>query len=158
MFSKVRQFIPSIVTALIGLIIVLLIPYQIDLSKVRTDTAGINSQTIPYFLSYSIIMFSLLDILLKIVKKNKESQDSDPVSPMAYIRVFITFIGILVWILAVPYLGFVIAMSLLLIMIMLLMGNRKWYFVTAIPICTSLLLKYVFTEFVGRTLPSGLFF
>lgn len=161
MNTNIKKLVPSIITALIGIILVLLIPSQIDLSRVRNSSSvGMTAQTIPNFLAYAIILFSILDIVIKTIKKEVIVDEPKPaeVSYQAYLRVVFTFFGILIWILAGPYIGFVIGTTILLIVIMLLMGNRKWYLFTLIPLCTSFLLRFVFTEFVGRSLPSGIFF
>lgn len=159
MYSKISKYIPSIVTAVLGIVIFLIIPSQIDMSRVSNpEQHGIDSRTIPYFLALIIIFLSVLDLILKKIKPGIEVEKNIPVPFRSLLRVLLTIIGIFLWILTIPYLGFVIAMSLLLIFIMYLMGNRKWYLFLPIPILTSVILRYVFTEFVGRTLPSGIFF
>jgi hypothetical protein len=160
MFNKLKQYIPSIVTAIIGIAIFLIIPSQIDLSRISDSAkAGINSRTIPYFLSSLIILLSVIDILMRLKKTQKiESVEQQPINKSAIFRVFIMILAIFIWIKILPIIGFTIGMILLLVFGMILMGNRKWYLIIIIPIVTSVLLNYVFSEFVGRTLPAGIFF
>lgn len=161
MFINIRKYIPSIITAALGIVILLIIPSQIDISRVNSSNAtGINSRTIPYFLAISIVLLSILELFIKKIRGDCKDTATERVQIqyMAYMRVFLTFVGIILWIVLIPYLGFVITMILLLLSIMLLMGNRNWLQLILIPLLISFTLSYVFTEFVGRTLPSGIFF
>lgn len=161
MYTKLKQYIPSIVTAIIGIAIFLVIPSQIDLSRLSESAkAGINSRTILYFLSSLIIILSVVDILMKYLKRNDEHDavEHKSLDKTALFRVLITILAIFIWIKILPIIGFTIGMTLLLVFTMVLMGNRKWYLIIIIPIVTSVMLNYVFSEFVGRTLPSGIFF
>ena len=161
MFTKMRSYIPSIITALIGIGVFITVPYQIDLTRLRgVNLSGMDPRTLPYFLALSIVALSLLEMNQKRRKNKIEKLDKTPVkiNPKKYIRVFITFVGIVLWVALVPYLGFILMTTLLLGAVMLIMGNKKWLQVLLVPILTSLLLNYVFSTFVGRTLPTGIFF
>ncbi|MGD1822680.1 MAG: tripartite tricarboxylate transporter TctB family protein [Pleomorphochaeta sp.] len=161
MLNKMKQNLPSIVTALIGISIFLLIPSQIDISQLdESARAGINSRTIPYVLSLLIIFLSILEIVFSIVKNrdNKNVIEKSNFNIKAYVRVVVTIGLIIAWMKLFPILGFTISTILLLVAIMLIMGNRTWYLVVIVPFVTSITLKYIFTEFVGRSLPTCIFF
>ena len=161
MFNKMRQYIASIVTALIGLVILLLIPSQIDISQLdESARAGINSRTIPYVLSSLIILLSIVDIVLKRMKNSNKIEPikKESLNIHALMRVLATIILIVLWMKLFPILGFTISTILLLVLTMLIMGNRTWYLIVIVPIVTSFTLNYIFTEFVGRSLPTCIFF
>ncbi|OZT76083.1 tripartite tricarboxylate transporter TctB family protein [Vreelandella boliviensis] len=153
------KYAPSICTALIGLAIFILVPFQIDLSHMRgSNLSGVDARTLPYLLSFSIIFLSLLEIILINRKKTKESNANKKPQYLNMLRVCITFLSIVLWILLVPIIGFIISMIILLAFVMMVMGNRKILQLILVPVITSVLLNYIFTTFLGRTLPTGIFF
>ena len=160
MYKNIRKYIPSIITCIIGIIVFLVIPSQIDLSRVKANNiTGIDSRTLPYILSILIIFLSLLELFfIGIKKKGQDTEENIQIDYAKFIRVFVTFIGVVLWIVLVPYLGFILSTILLLGLVMVLMGNKKWLQIVFVPIITSFLLSYIFTVFIGRTLPLGIFF
>ncbi|GAE94479.1 tricarboxylate transport protein TctB [Gracilibacillus boraciitolerans JCM 21714] len=160
MYLNSRKYIPSISTALIGLAIFILVPFQIDLSMVNgNNVSGVDARTLPYFLSSLIVLLSVVEIIN--IKRKERVEEYKKMSKTQYMNIFrvcLTFIAIVLWIVLVPYLGFIIAMIILLVSVMLLMGNRSWLQIILVPLLTSFLLNYVFTTFLGRTLPTGIFF
>ncbi|WP_374694438.1 tripartite tricarboxylate transporter TctB family protein [Halomonas sp. SpR8] len=159
MLATLYKYAPSICTALIGLAIFILVPFQIDLSHMRgSNLSGIDARTLPYLLSFSIIFLSFLEMIIINRKKEKESNTDIKSKYSNILRVCITFLSIVLWILLVPFLGFIISMIILLVFVMMVMGNRKILQLTLVPVITSVLLNYIFTTFLGRTLPTGIFF
>lgn len=126
MYLNSRKYIPSISTALIGLAIFILVPFQIDLSMVNgNNVSGVDARTLPYFLSSLIVLLSVVEIIN--IKRKERVEEYKKMSKTQYMNIFrvcLTFIAIVLWIVLVPYLGFIIAMIILLVSVMLLMGNR----------------------------------
>jgi len=158
----IKKYLPSIITAAAGIFIIIIIPSQIDLSRVRSgNITGVNSRVIPYILSISIVVLSILEILVKTLKNKKNDfLKTNQIKPdyNAFVRVVVTGVLILLWILLMPVLGFVVSMFILMVSIMIMMGNRRWIMMVSTSLITSIALRYVFTNFIGRSLPLGLFF
>ena len=158
MFLKIRKYLPSTITAALGILVVFIIPAQIDLSRVRSgNITGVNSRVIPYVLAISVVALSILEIILTKVKKETEVENVGAPDYKAFLRVGLTVIAILLWIFLMPILGFVISMFVLMVFIMVLMGNRRWIIMISVSLLTSMTLWYVFTNFIGRSLPAGIF-
>jgi len=158
--SIIKKNISSIITLLIGILVFINIPNQIDIGS-ETSINSVNSRTLPYLIASAIIVLSLLIIISDIIisrKKeaafyvNKQIEDSN------YIRVFLSFICIMLWIVLIPYIGFNIATILLISAIMLIIGNRNWWQIIILSLILSLPLNYLLKVVLRVYLPQGLIF
>jgi len=158
--SIIRKNISSIVTLLIGILVFINIPNQIDIGS-ETSINSVNPRTLPYLIASAIIVLSLLIIISDIIisrKKeaafyvNKQIEDSN------YIRVFLSIICIMLWIVLIPYIGFNIATILLISAIMLIIGNRNWWQIMILSLILSLPLNYLLKVVLRVYLPQGLIF
>jgi len=85
------------------------------------------------------------------VKKKEES------SSARLTKFCLTFLGTVVYALAIPYVGFYSCSAVFVVVLMILLGSRKWLAVFLTSACTMALLYAVFSLFLHVPLPKGMF-
>ena len=158
--AVIKRSISSIVTLMVGVVVFLSIPSQI----VIIDSEGLSSvdaRTVPYLITSLIIIISLIMIISESVKIRKEQTDTleDKSSEQTnYVRVFLAFLAIALWIIALPYLGFDIATILLVASVMVIIGNCRWWQIALLSLILSVPINYLLANVLRVYLPSGSIF
>lgn len=147
-------------TLIVGVVVFLSIPSQIAVFG-GEGNSSVNARTVPYLITSLIIIISLVMIIsdaLKIRKEAAESLDSSPKEPTSYARVFLAFLAIALWIVALPIIGFNIATILLVVSIMLIIGNCRWWQIALLSLVLSVPINYLLANVLRVYLPSGSIF
>ncbi len=158
--AVIKRSISSIVTLMVGVVVFLSIPSQI----VIIDSEGLSSvdaRTVPYLITSLIIIISLIMIISESVKIRKEQTDTleDKSSEQTnYVRVFLAFLAITLWIIALPYIGFNIATILLVASVMVIIGNCRWWQIALLSLILSVPINYLLANVLRVYLPSGSIF
>ena len=74
------------------------------------------------------------------------------------VRVFVIFSLALGYVLLIRIIGFVVATTLFLFVVIWFFGERRWYLCLATSIVTSFAIKYILALPLRISLPTGLFF
>lgn len=154
MQRKIREQLPSLSLILFGVFLIILIPFQIG----EDQMSVVGPRFFPYLLSILIIIFSTISYLSEMFKNGKETDDkeksdNEDIEKPNYLFVFFTFIGIILWIVLVKYLGFIITSLLLMVGLMIFIGNKKPYQVIIIPVIFVLGIFYIFGTMLHIPLP-----
>ena len=123
--------------------------------------SSVNARTVPYLITSLIIIISLIMIISEGIKNRKEqvnATDDEPGERTSYGRVFLAFIAIALWIVALPYLGFNISTILLVASIMLVIGNCRWWQIVVLSLVLSLPINHLLANVLRVYLPSGSLF
>lgn len=147
-------------TLIVGVVVFLSIPSQIAVFG-GEGNSSVDARTVPYLITSLIIIISLVMIIsdaLKIRKEAAESLSSSPKEPTSYARVFLAFLAIALWIVALPIIGFNIATILLVVSIMLIIGNCRWWQIALLSLVLSVPINYLLANVLRVYLPSGSIF
>lgn len=160
-----KNIISAIVTLIIAFVIYLSIPAQVKLPKFAYEVAGsFNARTVPYFLTIIIIILSIIDIILSIrtnilkTDTDMEQKEENKVKSPNYFGLLIAFVSILLWIIFTIYFGFRLATIFLVVAIMLVIGNRKWWQIVLLSLILSIPMDYLLKAVLRVYLPEGIFF
>lgn len=163
MFSVVnllKRSISSVVTLTVGVIVFLSIPSQIGIND-SEGLSSVNARTVPYLIASLIIIISLVIIIVEginIRKENADTPESKSSERTSYGRVFLAFLAIALWVIALPYLGFNISTILLVVSVMLIIGNCRWWQIALLSLILSVPINYLLANVLRVYLPSGSIF
>ncbi len=116
---------------------------------------GPGAGLFPVWISGGLAVFSVLYILESVRQKGNSFADIFPRGrEVSYILTVIASISILI--LIVDYTGYIVAGSLMLLMLFL--REYKWYWAIGLSVVTALCLYFVFQVFLKIPLPQGAFF
>lgn len=152
--------ISSIVTLLVSLFVFVSIPGQIELFD-DTSMSPVSARTLPYIISSAIILLSLFIILSNTfgARDGKENHSAElPKEKASYLRVFLAFVAIALWIVLLPYLGFNITTILLVSTIMLIIGKSRWWQIAILSFVLSVPMNYLLATALRVYLPGGSLF
>jgi|GEM_PF-1019737 len=158
--NLLRRNISSIFTLLVGLFVFVSIPSQIEIF----DDGGMNpvtARTLPYLISSGIILLSLFIILSNIFGASDEEENASEALPQektSYLRVFYAFAAIALWIVVLPYLGYIVSTILLVSTVMLIIGNCRWWQIAILSFVLSVPMNYLLAIALRVYLPSGSLF
>lgn len=162
-----KNIISALVTLIIAFVIYISIPAQVKLPKFAYEVAGsFNARTVPYFLTITIIILSIIDFFLSIrmnlvkniTKTDVEQQEENKIKSHNYIGVLIAFVSILLWIIFTIYFGFRLATIFLVITVMLVIGHCKWWQMVLLSFILSIPMDYFLKAVLRVYLPEGIFF
>lgn len=155
-----KRCISSVVTLIVGVIVFLSIPSQIAVFN-SEGLSSVNARTVPYLITSLIIIISLMIIISEGIKIRKEKADTledNSQEQTSYARVFLAFLAIALWIIALPYLGFNISTILLVVSIMLIIGNCSWWQIALLSLILSVPINYLLANVLRVYLPTGSIF
>lgn len=158
--SILRKNLSSFTTLLVGLLVFVSIPSQIEVFDTGEGSA-VNARTLPYIISSAIIALSLLSIassVYGIYRSKAESPEVDQKETTSYGRVFLAFLAIALWIVFLPYLGFSVATMLLVVSVMLIIGNCRWWQIAFLSLILSFPVNHLLALVMGVYLPNGSLF
>ena len=158
--NLLKRSISSIVTLVVGVIVFLSIPSQIGINN-SEGLSSVNARTVPYLITSLIIIISVILIIsegIKIRKDNANTLEYKSPERASYGRVFLAFLAIAFWIVALPYLGFNFSTILLVVSIMLIIGNCRWWQIALLSLILSIPINYLLANVLQVYLPSGSIF
>lgn len=158
--AVIKRSISSIVTLMIGALVFLSIPSQISVMD-SEGLSSVNARTVPYLITSLIIIISVIMIISEGIKIQKEHADTDEhisKERTSYVRVFLAFLAIALWIIALPYIGFNIATILLVASIMLIVGNCRWWQIVLLSLILSVPINYLLGSVLRVYMPGGSIF
>jgi len=124
--------------------------YQLELERVRNVGGGMSAAAYPRLLASLIIILSGILIVKAIFNslRSGEEKKETPVDFKALVKSAIVFVALVVYILILKPVGYLIATPILLIVIMFLTGERKWYYIVPtsilIPVILFVIIYYAF--------------
>lgn len=165
-----KRSISSVVTLMVGVIVFLNIPGQIAINE-SEGLSSVNARTVPYLITLLIIIISLILIISEhieirkeeirkeeIRKENGNTADSQSGERTNYGRVFLAFVAIALWIVALPYLGFIFTTILLVVSMMLIIGDCRWWQIALLSVILSVPINYLLAKVLRVYLPGGSIF
>ena len=158
--NLLKRSISSVVTLIVGVIVFLSIPSQIGINE-SEGLSSVNARTVPYLITSLIIIISLVIIIsegINIRKENTDTSESKSRERTSYGRVFLAFLAIALWVIALPYLGFNLSTILLVVSVMLIIGNCRWWQIALLALILSVPINYLLANVLRVYLPSGSLF
>ncbi len=147
-----RKIDVVISTCLILMSLIILTNDGLSEGGVETD---LGSLFLPRIVAGLIIIFSATIAIQSILKlkRNADINEEDIISTEGFMGVNI-YIGIFIlyW-LAVPYIGFLIATPFVMFAVSYLLGGRSWFAMTAMSIVVPLIVFYGANHFLRVFLP-----
>jgi hypothetical protein len=154
--NLMKRSLSSVVTLIVGVLVLFSIPDQIVLFDEGQSSA--NARTVPYLITSLIILISLVMIVSEVIAtqdQSAEATDGEPHESVRYGRVILAFAAIALWIVILPYLGFNISTILLVATVMLIIGNCRWWQIILLPLILSFPINYLLAAVLRVYLPSG---
>lgn len=118
-----------------------------------------SSPYYPLIVITFILFFSILYIILAIIKKNNENvsiQEYRYPKRLDNLRVIITMILLILYVSLIEVFGFILTTTITLIVSIVLYGSRDYFKMGLISFSFALILSYVFRILLHSTLPGGI--
>ena len=96
-----------------------------------------------------ILSISILASSLKENEKRKEKEKGDIKSLLIFGLICVLYLLVL------NFLGFVLSSILLLISLMILLGERRWWFIALVSIISTVVIYLLFAKYLSVMLPKG---
>ncbi|MGN1190135.1 MAG: tripartite tricarboxylate transporter TctB family protein [Candidatus Ornithospirochaeta sp.] len=96
-----------------------------------------------------ILSISILASSLKENEKRKEKEKGDIKSLLIFGLICVFYLLVL------NFLGFVLSSILLLISLMILLGERRWWFIALVSIISTVVIYLLFAKYLSVMLPKG---
>lgn len=152
-----KRSISSIVTLVVGALVFLSIPSQIAVFD-SEGLGSVNARTVPYLITSLIVIISLIMIVSETRGfRNEETDVSEnkPDQRTSHARVLLAFSAIALWIVILPYLGFIFTTMMLVASIMIIIGNCRWWQIVLLSLALSVPINYLLAMVLRVYLPSG---
>ncbi|MCL2578645.1 MAG: tripartite tricarboxylate transporter TctB family protein [Oscillospiraceae bacterium] len=120
------------------------------------NPADVGPAAFPRLMLAAVIVLSIVQIALSLKKRQKAIAEGKPGRKVVIANgtaLFSTIGLMLVYGLVMPVVGFYISTAVFILAVMILMGNRKWLPLVAVPIGFNIFIHLVFTMFLGVSLP-----
>lgn len=150
--------VPTLIVLCLCVIGLILLPFQIPVSK-AAQASALGPRFFPTVMLCAAAVCCIISILSEsyCFFARGENLKSFPLAPVKqYGKVLCLVAALLVWYVLLHPIGFVIMTVCLMIISMLLLGNRHVWQVIAIPCLTSVLIYLVFANFLNVPLPAGI--
>ena len=105
------------------------------------------------FLMIAIILFQA--IFCKEVELEDEKENEKKLEKSATVRIILYCLAILAYIILIPYMGFLISTILFVVFSLIFQGNKNKLLLILLPILLSVVMYYIFKEFLMVKLPFG---
>lgn len=118
-----------------------------------------SSPHYPLIIITFILFFSILYLVLAIIKKNNENviiQEGRYLNRLDNLRVIITIILLILYVNLIEVFGFILTTTITFIMSIFLYGSRDYFKMGLILFLFSLILSYAFRILLHSTLPGGI--
>lgn len=155
--NYVKKMIPTAVILVLDIIAFLMIPSQV---KVLTEGL-VNTRFMPYFVTILIAICGVVDLVQTFFKERNSNENQEKkryFDKKGLIRVLVCCLCVAVYLVIMPYLGFVLSTILLYVVVTLLMGSRNWIGILILSVVLTMVVYCVFKLGLSLRLPTGLFF
>ena len=116
------------------------------------------SSYFPLMLAGFMAVMALVLLARTLKQRNTELSVEEKSKTNSHLIGFAKVFGlIIIYVMALSYFGYIISTILFLASAMLIFGERRLNWVLAISICMTLLLAYLFFEFLGVAPPESMF-
>jgi len=158
MQGRLVRWLPGLASLAFGLGL-LALTLQLDVDLQRNVGGAIGPEAYPGLLAAAIVLLSLL--LLWQAARGRVEADPDQAPPAersaGYRRVALALALLCGFTLLLEPLGFLIAMPLMLVLLMRLTGERRWWLMVAAALLMTIALYAFFRYGMNLVLPEGLF-
>jgi hypothetical protein len=159
MQGRLVRWLPGLASLAFGLGL-LALTLQLDVDLQRNVGGAIGPEAYPGLLAAAILLLALL-LLWQAARGRVEadpdaSMDATPAGRAGYQRVVLALALLCGFTLLLEPLGFLIAMPLMLVLLMRLTGDRRWWLTLPAALLMTLLLYGFFRYGMNLVLPEGL--
>lgn len=150
-----KEISPSLIIAIFGLTILILIPIQINQVN---NQHNMGPSFFPKILAISIIIFNLIFIVGKIIgfyrfrKNNEASTDDSHKQSIHHFKVLLVLGISISWIVLNELLGFILSTFITILISMIIMGNRKYIQIILVPLLFTGITYFLFVELLNISL------
>lgn len=154
------NYIDSVVVLILGIGILVLLPLQVK-SPDNLEHTLTSPLLFPRIVSWTLIILSLFRLFTVLVKKEtKETKETKEIKEATFIkkqwlRFISSLVIIVVYILLIPFLGFLLATILATFSLISLLGDGKWYKQVILSTIITVPIWFVFVELLNVPLPKG---
>lgn len=136
----------------IGIIIRVLIPYQVTMTDGMED--GIVSPSLfPKIVAWLLIILSLFRLISVYLKNDKRNINIDFKKLYKFLSCLTVIVG---YVILIPLIGFLLSSMIAVFCLTKILGKSKWYNAILLSVITSSVIYYSFTKFLNIALPSGI--
>ncbi|MGN1163569.1 MAG: tripartite tricarboxylate transporter TctB family protein [Candidatus Ornithospirochaeta sp.] len=136
-----------------GIVLFLLSTYGIVMSLISHRNFSVEWKLSPYLFPLIISLFLFVLSLTLIVKKGEQSTKEKSKSDWKTLILFSLVSS--VYLLVFSFLGFIISTILLLAAVMVILGERRLWFILAVSVVSSVAVYLLFAKYLSVMLPKG---
>jgi putative tricarboxylic transport membrane protein len=150
-----KNIIIALITFFIGLLIFLLVPYQIHLVR---GTTIITARDFPKTISYILMLLGIILGIKSIFEKEKSKNNSkvEKACKDDLIRIIKFLSMFAMYIFGIKIIGFFTLTTIFIVFLMIFLKIKKWYMIFLITIGVDLFLYLIFVNVMKVNLPTGL--
>lgn len=145
------HYIDALVVLFLGIGIIVTIPFQVKTYSGMED--GLASPTLfPYIIGGALIILALFRLIVVTFKIDKQGFE---ITKRQFLKFIPRFGTVVLYLLLMPFLGFVISTILAMFFLIEMLGKTKWYNALLLSAATSIIIFFSFKELLEITLPYG---
>lgn len=146
----------GVAMATIGLLFVfVLIPYGVVEPK-KVKYAALSPSYYPRFVAIALVLLGVAVTVRSVIMKQAVVQSDDVAHPHAFRRILIMFAILAVYAVSIPWLGFIVASTLVLLSTFYLAGERRWLLIIGLAVVLPLALYFFFLKVASVPIPLGI--
>lgn len=156
MERRLARWLPGLASLAFGAGL-LALTLQLDVDLQRNVGGAIGPDAYPGLLAAAILLLSLLLLWQAARQAEPDTDQAAPADRAGYRRVALALALLCGFTLLLEPLGFLIAMPLMLVLLMRLTGERRWWLMVASALLMTIVLYGFFRYGMNLVLPEGLF-
>ncbi|MBX2881461.1 MAG: tripartite tricarboxylate transporter TctB family protein [Granulosicoccus sp.] len=146
----------GVAMATIGLLFVfVLIPYGVVEPK-KVKYAALSPSYYPRFVAIALVLLGVAVTLRSLILKPPVSQNEDVAHPQAFKRILIMFVILGLFAVSIPWLGFIVSSTLVLLSTFYLAGERRFLLIIGLAVVLPLALYFFFLKVASVPIPLGI--
>ncbi len=119
---------------------------------------SLASSYFPLMLAGFMAVMAMVLLARTMKQNNTELTSDEKAKTNSHLIGFAKVFGlIIIYVMALSYFGYIISTILFLVSAMLILGESRLIWVSAISVCMTLILAYLFFEFLGVAPPESMF-
>jgi len=155
--NKKNFFIDSIIVVLIGVGILVSLPYLVD-SPSSIDNRFTSPLVFPKMIGYLLVILGVIQFLQQIITRRKGSSNSSEEEAGGDWKVLLLGLGTLIaYVILISLAGFFVATVIAVFGLAYFFGRPKWYINLLFSVATSGIVYFAFSEFLNVPLPTSIF-
>ena len=152
-----KSLYAGLLMLVLGVVFLLVLIPQGIVEPKKVKYAALSPSYYPRFVAIALIALGLaVSVRSLLPRRVGDAAIEQTAHPNAIVRTVIVFGILAIYATVIPYLGFIVASTLVLITMLWLAGERRWYCLLPIAVLLPVLLYFFFLKVANVPIPLGI--